>query len=85
MLWVLLLGIWRRVGSLDQLEEMAKDGELDEVVPSPRLPSADTLGRALVLGNVRAVWDYNQRIIRKARRNKVVRCLRAGEQLTGCW
>ena len=69
MLWVLLLGIWGRVGSLNQLEEMVKDGELDEAVPFPHLPSADTLSRALVLGNVRAVWDYNQRIIRKARRN----------------
>lgn len=71
VLWTLLLGIWGRFGSLNQLEEMGRDGELDEAVPFPRKPSADTLGRGLALGDVRSAWAYNHGITRKARRNKV--------------
>ena len=70
LLWILLLGIWGRVGSLNQLEEMGKDGELDEAVSFPRKPSADTLGRGLALGDAKAAWAYNYDITRKARRNK---------------
>lgn len=68
--WILLLGIWGRVGSLNQLEEMGRDGELDVAVPFPRKPSADTLGRGLALGDAKAAWAYNYFITRKARRNK---------------
>lgn len=65
------MGIWGRVGSLNQLEEMGKDGELDEAVPFPRKPSADTLGRVLNSGDAVALWRYNHYIVRQARRNKV--------------
>lgn len=71
ILWVLLLGIWDRIGSLNQLAVMWKDGELDEAIPVSRRAGRDTLARGLVYGDVKATWRYNYLLTRKARRNKV--------------
>lgn len=51
----MLLDIWGRVGSLNRLEEISREGEFDVALPFPREPSADTLGRALALGDAK---DY---------------------------
>lgn len=67
----MLLGLWQRSGSLHQLEQMGRDGELDRYIAHPRKPSADTLGEALVHADVGALWNFARWIVRKARHNKV--------------
>lgn len=66
----LLLGLWQRSGSLHQLEQMGRDGELDRYIAHPRKPSADTLGKALRHADANTLWEYVHSIVRKARRNK---------------
>lgn len=68
---ILVIGLWMRVGSLNQLGEMARDGELDRFIRHRRKPSADTLEEALQHADGAALWEYNHQIVRKARRNKV--------------
>src|SRR5690606_31957713 len=66
----LLLGLWHRAGSLLQLGQMGRCGELDPFIAHPRWASADTLEEALTRADTEALWAYNYRLVRKARRNK---------------
>lgn len=66
----LLLGLWQRAGSLLQLEQMGRFGELDSFIAYPRWASADTLEEALKRADTGALWAYNHGLVRKARRNK---------------
>lgn len=69
--FTLLLGLWQRVGSLLQLEQMGRYGELDRFIGRSRWASADTLAEALRHADTKALWTYNHGVVRKARRNKV--------------
>lgn len=66
----LLLGLWQRAGSLFQLEQMGRFGELASLLGSSRWASADTLANALKCANTDALWAFNHGLVRKARRNK---------------
>ncbi len=69
-LLVILIGLWTRLGSLFQMEQLGK-ARLWQRVGIRRPPSADTLARVLRKADVRALRRYNASVFRQARYNKV--------------
>ncbi len=68
-LLVILIGLWTRLGSLLQMEQLGKT-RLWQRVGIRRPPSADTLARVLEKADVRALRRYAARLFRQARYNK---------------
>lgn len=69
-----LLGFLLRMSSLEQLERWCRSGRFQKLVPrGMRLPSVDTIRRALSGFDITGLRWMNDQLIQKARTNRVLR------------
>jgi len=72
ILWKVTGGIITGLGSFNQMEEAIRDGDF-KYLGSKKIPSADTLSRALEVSNLEDLKMVNDEIVTQARRNKSLR------------
>lgn len=66
----LLVGLWTRIGSINQIGRMGLNGELAALVADGKTPGKDTLGRFLDGSDLGTLRRYLAHTLRVTRRNK---------------